>query len=83
MAQFYFYFFSVTEIECPSTIPNGYIYSWCTMEAGNYCNDYICDNGYEATIPLTLKCNETGQWEWNKNLTEKLCTGKNPAGTQQ
>ena len=53
------------------------------MEAGNYCNDYICDNGYEATIPLTLKCNETGQWEWNKNLTEKLCTGKNPAGTQR
>lgn len=50
---------------CSRTIPNGIISEHCNLQTGDYCS-YACNSGYtKSRLRELLKCNASGQWEWD------------------
>ena len=61
-------------IRCPETISNGRVYSSCSRYIYTFCNSYYCNSGFQRSHDSNyLKCNASGEWEWDQYSTVKFC----------
>lgn len=66
------------KIYCPLAIPNGEISSVCSREYNAACYSYVCSSGYEKPLRVvTLKCNGSSLWEWDREITDWPCLNQN------